>query len=293
MEIFITGGTGTIGSDVIRELRKRNHDVIALARSPEAAGKLRDLGAMVYPGDLSEPATWVERALACKTIIHAGASFTEQMAEIDQKVIRTIIRQSNLRAKKARLIYTGGIWLFPNSTTKPVNETTAFEPLPSFVWMSEQVRSLQAARNLNLGVIHPALVCGKYKGPVASLIRAAKTEAPFKSRATLDTLWPLVSSQDLATLYADAAEQGPYRISLLACGLQGVSVGQICQAIEKRLGRPVPFETLAPDPDADPKTDIEAGYAKSQLATSVRASKSMKWQPRHSTLEDLIDWHLL
>ena len=42
MRVFVLGGTGSIGSPIVRELRKRGHEVWALARSGVSAAKLRD-----------------------------------------------------------------------------------------------------------------------------------------------------------------------------------------------------------------------------------------------------------
>ena len=40
MRVFVLGGTGSIGSPILRELRKRGHEVWALARSDVSATKL-------------------------------------------------------------------------------------------------------------------------------------------------------------------------------------------------------------------------------------------------------------
>lgn len=41
MQIFITGGTGLIGSSVLAELLDAGHEVTALARSERAAATLK------------------------------------------------------------------------------------------------------------------------------------------------------------------------------------------------------------------------------------------------------------
>jgi len=59
MRYFVTGGTGFIGSHLIRQLRESGHGVIALVRDPRApaAVRLAALGAELAPGDITEPAT--------------------------------------------------------------------------------------------------------------------------------------------------------------------------------------------------------------------------------------------
>jgi len=53
MRVFVTGGTGTIGSAVIAELLGNGHTVLALARSDRSAPALQGVGAAVLRGELS------------------------------------------------------------------------------------------------------------------------------------------------------------------------------------------------------------------------------------------------
>ncbi|BDP44295.1 hypothetical protein DAETH_42640 (plasmid) [Deinococcus aetherius] len=52
MHIFVTGGTGTIGTPVIAELLAGGHSVLALARSDASAQVLERAGAEVLRGAL-------------------------------------------------------------------------------------------------------------------------------------------------------------------------------------------------------------------------------------------------
>lgn len=54
MHVFITGGTGTVGSAVVAELLAHGHTVLALARSDASARTLREAGAEVLRGDFAD-----------------------------------------------------------------------------------------------------------------------------------------------------------------------------------------------------------------------------------------------
>jgi uncharacterized protein YbjT (DUF2867 family) len=56
MKILVVGGTGTVGSEVVRQLKARGESVFVLTRSPEHASKLPS-GVTGVIGDLLDPST--------------------------------------------------------------------------------------------------------------------------------------------------------------------------------------------------------------------------------------------
>ena len=61
MKILVTGGTGKVGSEVIKQLVKRRASVRALVRKQEATAKMPE-GVEVVQGDLLDPVS-VRKAL--------------------------------------------------------------------------------------------------------------------------------------------------------------------------------------------------------------------------------------
>src|SRR6202142_884904 len=53
MRVFVTGGTGTIGSAVVAELLANGHAVLALARSDDSAQTLKDAAAEPFRGEIA------------------------------------------------------------------------------------------------------------------------------------------------------------------------------------------------------------------------------------------------
>ena len=52
---FVTGATGFIGGEIVKQLVSRGHKVIALVRSPDKASILKALGVEIHAGYREEP----------------------------------------------------------------------------------------------------------------------------------------------------------------------------------------------------------------------------------------------
>src|SRR5258706_3871177 len=59
MNIFITGGTGFLGNEVLKALHARRHRLTALVRSPERASRFPQ-DVRLVPGAVENPASYQE-----------------------------------------------------------------------------------------------------------------------------------------------------------------------------------------------------------------------------------------
>jgi nucleoside-diphosphate-sugar epimerase len=67
--LFLLGGTGFIGQEVIKEGVAAGHTVRALGRSDTSRAKLAGLGAQPVAGDASDPASWGEELRGADVVI--------------------------------------------------------------------------------------------------------------------------------------------------------------------------------------------------------------------------------
>lgn len=70
--VFVTGGSGLVGSAVVRHLVAGGRRVVGLARSDEAAARLVGLGAEPVRGDLGDPASLAEGMQGCEVAFHVA-----------------------------------------------------------------------------------------------------------------------------------------------------------------------------------------------------------------------------
>jgi len=72
---FVTGGTGFIGGRMVERLLDDGWDVSALVRSPERAARIRDRGATLVLGDVTEPETFEDAVKGADALFHLAAYY--------------------------------------------------------------------------------------------------------------------------------------------------------------------------------------------------------------------------
>jgi uncharacterized protein len=70
MRVFVTGGTGLIGSRLISRLMQRGDWVVLLTRRFAAARQMFGTNCEVVEGDPMQPGDWQDRAAGCEGVIH-------------------------------------------------------------------------------------------------------------------------------------------------------------------------------------------------------------------------------
>ncbi|MBW4699431.1 MAG: NAD-dependent epimerase/dehydratase family protein [Aphanocapsa lilacina HA4352-LM1] len=104
MRAFVTGGTGLLGSNLVRLLVEGRHGVRVLARDPERARRvLGDLPVAVVAGDLAEVDGFAGHLAGCDVLFHAAAYFREYFQPGDhwQRLERLNVRSTVALLKAA------------------------------------------------------------------------------------------------------------------------------------------------------------------------------------------------
>jgi nucleoside-diphosphate-sugar epimerase len=130
MRAFVTGGTGFIGGTVVRELRERGDEVVALVRSPEKAGPLLQLGCELVRGDLADGDAIAKGVAGVDAVFHIGAIYKvgvpvrDRQAMWDANVVGTErVLDAAIAAGVARIVDVSTINAFGNTHGRIVDET--------------------------------------------------------------------------------------------------------------------------------------------------------------------------
>ncbi len=173
MKVFVTGGTGFIGGAVVRQLRARGDDVVALVRTPAKAAPLEDLGCTLVPGDLND-----ERAIragmgGCDAVIHAAAVYEVGIPASERQSMREAnvggterVLGAALEAKIAKVVYVSTVGAFGNTHGQVVDESYE-HPADSFTseyektkWEAHQVAKKLIGEGLPCVIVQPGGVYG-------------------------------------------------------------------------------------------------------------------------------------
>ena len=130
VRVFVTGGTGFIGGEVVRQLRGRGDEVLCLVRSPEKADRLREMGCELVSGDLGDAGALRAGMQGCDGLIHAAAMYevgipAKQHPAMYEANVRGSERvlEAALAAKVGKVVYVSTVGVFGNTHGEVVDES--------------------------------------------------------------------------------------------------------------------------------------------------------------------------
>ncbi len=200
MRVFLTGGSGYVGSAVLEMLVRGGHHVDALVRNSEGAASVQAHGGRPVLGDLSNRASWIAAAAAADGSVHAAVEYSPRQIELDLAAIDGL---TSLPQKAGRfLIYTSGIWVL-GPAPEPVDESAPLNPIEIVKWRpAHEQRVLAAAEGgIRTIIVRPGIVYGGARGIVGDLVKDAANSL-VRIVGAGENHWPLIYDRDLGELYA-------------------------------------------------------------------------------------------
>ena len=174
MKVFVTGGTGFIGGEVVRQLRARGDEVACLVRTPEKGEAVAELGCALVSGDLGDAAALRSGMEGCDAVVHAAAMYEvgipakqhPQMWEANVAGTERVM-EAALEAKIPRIVYVSTVGVFGNTHKQVVDESYE-HPGKEFTSYYEQtkleahkiVKRMIAERDLPAIIVQPGGVYG-------------------------------------------------------------------------------------------------------------------------------------
>ena len=286
MRVFITGGTGTIGSPVIAELLAHGHTVVALARSDASAHALHAAGADTVRGGLTDLDVLRTGAEQSDGVIHlafdhdfsAPGALEKAVAE-ESRALATL-GEALVGSDRPIVTVSGTPWI-------PGRAATEADPLPTEGPVGGRALAVMALLDLasrgvrSTAVRLPRTVHDNGAGGFAGLLTEEARRSGVAGYPGDGTQrWPAVHARDAALLFRLALESAPAGTSWHAVGDEGDAVRDITAVIGRRLGLPVesvPQENFGP---FGPIFELD------QPATSHHTREALGWHPTGPSLLD-------
>jgi len=288
MNVFVTGGTGLIGSAVVTELLSHGHTVLALARSDTSAQAISAVGSEPLRGSLADLDVLRAGASRADGVIHLA--FANDFSSADALAHAVAEESAALASLGDELVGSDRPFVAVAGTPPiPGRISTESDPLSTVGPVGGRGRSVMgvlalASHRVRSTVVRlPRTVHNRGHGGFAGMLtRIARRSRVSGYPGDGSQRWPAVHALDAAILFRLALEQASAGTSWHAVADEGDAVRDIATVIGRRLGVPiaaVPQETFGP---------LGAVFAIDQPSSSTHTRQALGWQPtKPSLLDDL------
>jgi nucleoside-diphosphate-sugar epimerase len=277
MHIFLTGGTGYVGSAVLGDLVSAGHTVTALVRNDDKAAQVSAAGATPLLGDITDTALLAKAAVNADAVIHLASPGDATSAEVDAGLVDAFL--GALRGTGKTYIHTSGVWIHGNGDA--LDETTPFDPPAITSWrLPLDARVLEAAQDgVRSIVIAPGIVYGHGGGLPNLIINGPRSDAgELLFPGSGHQHWATVHVDDLGRLYLAALENAPAGSYYLAVGGDNPTVREMATAVSDKVA-PEPVEQTVSRIGA-----LEGALALDQQASAQKARDELGWIPTGPSL---------
>jgi dihydroflavonol-4-reductase len=255
VRVFLTGGTGFIGGHVASQLRARGDDVVALVRSPDKAGPLRELGCELVEGDLSSEEAIRQGVAGVDAVVHAGAVYkvgipkSEHAAMYEANVRGTErVLDAAIAAEAPRIVYVSTCAVFGDTHRQVVDES--FRRDSEFPTEYERTKTLaheiavdRIGKGAPIVIVQPGGVYGPDDhseiGNVIDQVRTGKMPAKMFPQAGM----MLCHVEDIAAGIVLALDKGRIGESYVLSGEQA-TVGELIDRVAAIADRKPPRFTM-------------------------------------------------
>jgi nucleoside-diphosphate-sugar epimerase len=290
MRIFVTGATGFIGTELVKELIEAGHQVRGLSRSDAGAEQLKAAGAEVHRGNLKDLDSLRSGATGMDVVVNLAFNHDDftKFAENGEDERKAIEALGSVLEPGKLLVVTSGTGLARGGPGQISTESTPPESSDALPRQPESVAAVAAERGIHVAIVRlPQVHDTRKQGLVPFLTQIAREKGISAYVGDGANRWAAAPLHDVAHLYHLAIQQtGPGLTVYHAVQEEGVPLRQIAETIGKGLN--IPAVSIDPA-KAGEHFGWFAHFAGLDMpASSEWTRKTLNWNPTGPGLiEDL------
>lgn len=290
MRVFVTGATGFIGTELVKELIEVGHQVRGLTRSDAGVQQLKAVGAEVHRGDLQDIDSLRSGAKGMDAVVnlafnHDFSTFAQNSKD-EMKAIEAL--GSALEPGKL-LVVTSGIGMTRGVPGHVRTENDPPEESATVPRKPEQAAQAVATNGVHVAVVRlPQVHDTRKQGLVTWLIQIAREKGVSSYVGDGANRWAAAPLKDVKHLYRLAIEKtGPGVTTYHAVQEEGVSLQDIAETLGKGLN--VPVNSISAEKALEDFGPFFGRVAALDMpATSRWTRKTLGWEPTGvGLIEDL------
>jgi uncharacterized protein (TIGR01777 family) len=254
MRVFVAGGTGMIGTRLIRRLRERQHDIVLLTRRPEAARTMFGDWAAIVAGDPTAPGPWQDAVADCDAVINLTGEgvFNKRWNDEFKKLLRDsrVLSTDNVVQALARrptrgdgtpkvLVNASAVGYYgPHGDEEITEESPPGTDFLSRLCVEWEAAARKAEANgVRVAIVRVGVVLAKDSGALAKLL------TPFQlclgGPVGSGSQWmPWIHHEDIVGIFVLALENAAASGPINGCAPNPVTNKEFSNALGRALNRP-------------------------------------------------------
>jgi nucleoside-diphosphate-sugar epimerase len=289
MRVFVTGATGFIGTELVKELIASGHQVRGLTRSDAGVEQLQAVGAEALRGDLTDLDSLRRGATGMDAVVNLAFNHDwSKWAQNAADEVKAIEALGSVLAPGKLLVVTSGIGLTSGAQGQARKETDPPMDSLTIPRRPEQAARAVAAKGVHVAIVRlPQVHDTRKQGLVTMLIQIARDKGVSAYVGNGAARWAAAPLKDVARLYRLAVEKtGSGVTTYHAVEEAGVSLRDVAETLGKGLKLPV---VSIPAEKAAEHFGMFGHFATLDMpASSEWTRKTLKWEPNGPGLiEDL------
>lgn len=240
MRVLVTGGTGYLGSAIVRAFARHGHDVVVFARHASAAGWPGTAidGDIRNAGDVRRAVSSVDAVCHTAALVSLWQPDAGAFDEVNVRGLQHVLDACR-ELRTPRLVYTSSFLALPPAGSR--------EPLCANDYQRTKVRALAVARDaagagLPLVTVCPGVIYGPGAATEGNLIgRLVRDHLRGKlpGIAGADRIWSFAFVDDVAEAHVSAMSRGVAGAEYLLGGENAPQM-RVFEIVRELTGQPLP-----------------------------------------------------